>query len=139
MEVRSVVLSPGEPYELRLTGRGARGYVWTWQVTGDTDVVTVTEGPPSATGVPDGVPGVSGVPGAPSTPSAPGVPADPGDPGVALPGAPVERTYVVRARPPGGGRARIRFAQVRPPYPDEAPYDEFVLDVEVTSGTGGAA
>ncbi|MFI1282715.1 hypothetical protein ACH4U5_18505 [Streptomyces sp. NPDC020858] len=141
MEVRSVVLSPGERYELRLTGRGARGYVWTWQVTGDTDVVTVTEGP-SATGVPDGVPGVLGAPdasSASSASSAPSVPADPGDPGVALPGAPVERTYVVRARPPGGGRARIRFAQVRPPYPDEAPYDEFVLDVEVTSGTGGAA
>ncbi|WP_326589045.1 protease inhibitor I42 family protein [Streptomyces sp. NBC_01294] len=135
MEVRSVVLSPGERYELRLTGRGARGYVWTWQVTGDTDVVTVTEGP-SAVGVPDGVPGA---PDASSASSAPSVPADPGDPGVALPGAPVERTYVVRARSPGGGRASIRFAQVRPPYPDEAPYDEFVLDVEVTSGTGGAA
>ncbi|MEW5529271.1 hypothetical protein [Streptomyces virginiae] len=50
----------------------------------------------------------------------------------------MELTYVVRARPPGGGRARIRFAQVRPPYPDEAPYDEFVLDVEVRPGTGGA-
>lgn len=102
MEVRNVVLSPGEPYELRLTGRGARGYVWTWQVTGDADVVAVSEGP-----------------------TAP-------EEGGPAPGAPVERTYVVRARPPGGGRARIRFAQVRPPYPDEAPYDEFVLEVEVT-------
>ncbi|MFG2982724.1 protease inhibitor I42 family protein [Streptomyces sp. NPDC048258] len=100
MEVRSVVLSPGEPYELRLTGRGARGYVWTWQVSGDTDVVAVSVGPPVSD--------------------------------ESLPGAAVERTYVVRGRPPGGGRARIRFAQVRPPYPDEAPYDEFVLDVEVT-------
>ncbi|MER7730976.1 hypothetical protein ABTX80_08835 [Streptomyces erythrochromogenes] len=106
MEVRSVVLSPGEPYELRLTGRGARGYVWTWQVTGDADVVSVAPGPTVA--------------------------------GTAQPGAAVELSYVVRARPPGGGRARIRFAQVRPPYPDEAPYDEFVLDVEVTPGSGGA-
>ncbi|MFJ9940813.1 hypothetical protein [Streptomyces erythrochromogenes] len=106
MEVRSVVLSPGEPYELRLTGRGARGYVWTWQVTGDTDVVSVAPGPTAR--------------------------------GTAQPGAAVELSYVVRARPPGGGRARIRFAQVRPPYPDEAPYDEFVLDVEVRPGTGGA-
>ncbi|WP_405831120.1 MULTISPECIES: protease inhibitor I42 family protein [unclassified Streptomyces] len=104
MEVRSVVLSPGEPYELRLTGRGARGYVWTWQVTGDADVVAVTEGPTAS--------------------------------GDSLPGAPVERTYVVRGLPPGGGRARIRFAQVRPPYPQEAPYDEFVLDVEVTPRAG---
>ncbi|MFD9084470.1 hypothetical protein ACFQ7B_27405 [Streptomyces erythrochromogenes] len=106
MEVRSVVLGPGEPYELRLTGRGARGYVWTWQVTGDADVVSVSPGPTAA--------------------------------GAAQPGAAVELSYVVRARPPGGGRARIRFAQVRPPYPDEAPYDEFVLDVEVTPGSGGA-
>lgn len=101
MEVRSIVLESGEAYELRLTGRGARGYVWTWQVTGDADVVTVAEGAPA-----------------------------PGEP---LPGAPVERTYVVRGRPPGG-RARIRFAQVRPAYPQEAPYDEFVLDVEVVAG-----
>ncbi|MFD0359169.1 hypothetical protein ACFVHW_36355 [Streptomyces sp. NPDC127110] len=44
----------------------------------------------------------------------------------------------MRGRRPGG-RARIRFAQIRPPYPEEAPYDEFVLDVEVTAGvTGGA-
>ncbi|MEV7559017.1 protease inhibitor I42 family protein [Streptomyces sp. NPDC089795] len=110
MEVRSIVLGPDEPYELRLAGRGARGYVWTWQVTGDADVVTVAQ--------------------APAPPPAPGA--------VPLPGAPVERIYVVRARPPGGGRARIRFAQVRPPYPDEAPYDEFVLDVEVPAVTGGA-
>ncbi|MFF4443269.1 protease inhibitor I42 family protein [Streptomyces sp. NPDC001502] len=108
MEVRSIVLGPDESYELRLTGRGARGYVWTWQVTGDADVVTVAEAP-----------GVAAAGAAPP------------------PGAPVERTYVVRARPPGGGRARIRFAQVRPPYPDEAPYDEFVLDVEVGAVTGG--
>ncbi|MFG2875324.1 protease inhibitor I42 family protein [Streptomyces sp. NPDC048337] len=101
MEVRSVVLGPGEPYELRLTGRGARGYVWTWQVTGDEDAVAVAELPPP-------------------TPEPP------------LPGATVDRTYVVRGRAPGG-RARIRFAQVRPPYPQEAPYDEFVLDVTVTT------
>ncbi|MGW6843788.1 protease inhibitor I42 family protein [Streptomyces sp. NPDC054958] len=111
MEVRSIVLGPDEPYELRLTGRGARGYVWTWQVTGDTDVVTVAQ--------------------APQAPPAAGAAAAP-------PGAPVERIYVIRARPPGGGRARIRFAQVRPPYPDEAPYDEFVLDVEVVAVSGGA-
>ncbi|EFL16198.1 conserved hypothetical protein [Streptomyces sp. C] len=45
---------------------------------------------------------------------------------------------MVRGRRPGG-RARIRFAQIRPPYPEEAPYDEFVLDVEVTDveATGG--
>ncbi|MGZ9932203.1 protease inhibitor I42 family protein [Streptomyces sp. NC-S4] len=109
MEVRSVVLGPEESYELRLTGRGARGYVWTWQVTGDADAVTVAEAP--------GAPAAAGA--APT------------------PGVPVERTYVVRARPPGGGRARIRFAQVRPPYPDEAPYEEFVLDVEVAAVTGG--
>ncbi|WP_030839089.1 hypothetical protein [Streptomyces sp. NRRL F-4474] len=106
MEVRRIVLGPGERYELRLTGRGARGYVWTWQVTGDADVVSVAPGPVLAGG--------------------------------AAPGAAVELSYVVGARPPGGGRARIRFAQVRPPYPDEAPYDEFVLDVEVTPGSGGA-
>lgn len=111
MEVRSIVLGPDEPYELRLTGRGARGYVWTWQVTGDADAVTVAEAPEAG---------------------APGSGTDP------PPGATVERTYVVRARPPGGSRARIRFAQVRPPYPDEAPYDEFVLDVEVATVTGGS-
>ncbi|MFE5807664.1 MULTISPECIES: hypothetical protein [unclassified Streptomyces] len=110
MEVRSIVLGPDEPYELRLTGRGARGYVWTWQVTGDADVVTVAEAP-----------------------------VDPAAPEAAPPpGAAVERAYVVRGRAPGGGRARIRFAQVRPPYPDEAPYDEFVLDVEVVAVTGAA-
>ncbi|MBT2446287.1 protease inhibitor I42 family protein [Streptomyces sp. ISL-43] len=102
MEVREVSLAPGEPYELRLTGRGARGYVWTWQVTGDADAVSVSEGPP------------------------PPAAAEP-----PLPGASVERVYVVRAR--AGGRARIRFAQVRPPYPQEAPYDEFVLDVVVAA------
>ncbi|MFD9338224.1 protease inhibitor I42 family protein [Streptomyces sp. NPDC060028] len=101
MEVRRVVLAPGESYELRLTGRGARGYVWTWRVTGDEDAVSVAQGPE-------------------------------GEAGDALPGAAVERVYVVRARGVGG-RARIRFAQVRPPYPDEAPYDEFVLDVQVDS------
>ncbi|MFD7032047.1 protease inhibitor I42 family protein [Streptomyces sp. NPDC059917] len=101
VEVRTVALRVGEAYVLRLTGRGARGYVWTWQVMGDADAVEVAEGP-------------SG--GAEAAP--------------VLPGAPVERTYVVRGRCPGG-RARIRFAQVRPPYPDEAPYDEFVLEVEV--------
>ncbi|MFD4938418.1 hypothetical protein, partial [Streptomyces virginiae] len=79
MEVRSIVLGPDEPYELRLVGRGARGYVWTWQVTGDADVVSVAEAP-AATAAP--APGA-----APS------------------PGAPVERTYLIRARPPGGGRA----------------------------------
>ncbi|WP_327305583.1 protease inhibitor I42 family protein [Streptomyces sp. NBC_01298] len=101
MEVREVVLAPGEPYELRLTGRGARGYVWTWRVTGDADAVSVAEGPVA--------------------------PLDPGRP--PLPGATVERLYVVRGRV--AGRARIRFAQVRPPYPEEAAYDEFVLDVTV--------
>ncbi|MFD3805159.1 hypothetical protein ACFWSF_31175 [Streptomyces sp. NPDC058611] len=106
MEVRSIALDPGEAYELRLTGRGARGYVWTWQVTGDADAVAVAEGV-AVTGLP--------------------VPAPP------APGAAVERSYVVRGRPPGG-RARIRFAQVRPAYPQEAPYDEFVLDVEVSAG-----
>ncbi|MCP3755215.1 protease inhibitor I42 family protein [Streptomyces sp. TBY4] len=100
MEVREVVLAPGDPYELRLTGRGARGYVWTWRVTGDTDAVAVTEGPPQP-------------------PPAAGMP----------PGATVELVYLVRGLVPG--RARIRFAQVRPPYPDEAAYDEFVLDVVV--------
>ncbi|MEU9142550.1 protease inhibitor I42 family protein [Streptomyces sp. NPDC048349] len=119
MEVRSVVLSPGEAYELRLSGRGARGYVWTWQVTGDADVVAVSEGP-----------ALSVEPGADEAGAA--VPAGEAGAGRPVPGAPVERTYVVRGRPPGGGRARIRFAQIRPPYPDEAPYDEFVLDVEVT-------
>lgn len=100
MEVREVVLAPGDPYELRLTGRGARGYVWTWRVTGDTDTVAVTEGPPGA-------------------PPAAGL----------APGATVELVYLVRGLVPG--RARIRFAQVRPPYPEEAAYDEFVLDVVV--------
>lgn len=101
MEVRRVVLAAGESYELRLTGRGARGYVWTWQVTGDADAVSVSEAAPAPVEV--------------------------------LPGAPLERTYVVRGRRPGG-RVRIRFAQIRPPYPDEAPYDEFVLEVGVTGG-----
>ncbi|MFD7557361.1 MULTISPECIES: protease inhibitor I42 family protein [unclassified Streptomyces] len=100
MEVREVALAAGESYELRLAGRGARGYVWTWQVTGDEDAVSVTESAPAPVRV--------------------------------LPGAALERTYVVRGRCPGG-RARIRFAQVRPPYPQEAPYDEFVLEVEVTA------
>ncbi|MFH7597702.1 protease inhibitor I42 family protein [Streptomyces racemochromogenes] len=113
MEVRGVVLGAGESYELRLTGRGARGYVWTWQISGDADAVSVSEAPP-------------------------------GRAGRAVPGEPVERTYVVRGLRPGG-RARIRFAQVRPPYPQEAPYDEAVVDVEVSQGaesaqavTGGA-
>ncbi|WP_371616918.1 protease inhibitor I42 family protein [Streptomyces sp. NBC_00454] len=101
MEVREVALAPGEPYDLRLTGRGARGYVWTWRVTGDADAVSVSEGP------------------------------QPPEPeGALLAGATVERVYVVRGRV--AGRARIRFAQVRPPYPDEAPLDEFVLDVVVS-------
>lgn len=109
MEVRQVALGAGESYELRLTGRGARGYVWTWQVTGDADAVSVSD-----------VSDVSG----------------PGSPAEVLPGAPLERTYVVRGRCPGG-RARIRFAQIRPPYPQEAPYDEFVLEVEVTGAAPG--
>ncbi|MFB7153503.1 hypothetical protein, partial [Streptomyces virginiae] len=54
MEVRSVVLSPGEPYELRLTGRGARGYVWTWQVTGDADAVSVAQAAGPAGAAPPG-------------------------------------------------------------------------------------
>lgn len=98
MEVRRIVLGPGEPYDLRLPGRGARGYVWTWQVTGDEDAVTVT--------------------------------AEAGEAPGALPGAVVERAYTVRGRR-AGARARIRFAQVRPPYPEEAPYDELLLEVEV--------
>ncbi|MFZ3499016.1 protease inhibitor I42 family protein [Streptomyces sp. 5.8] len=105
MEVREVVLAPGGAYELRLTGRGARGYVWTWRVTGDADAVSVAEDPP----------------GPPEPPAAAAEPP--------LPGATVERLYLVRGRV--AGRARIRFAQVRPPYPDEAAYDEFVLDVTV--------
>ncbi|MFF5701771.1 protease inhibitor I42 family protein [Streptomyces sp. NPDC012794] len=114
MEVRGITLAAGESYELRLTGRGARGYVWTWQVTGNADAVSVTE-------VPE-------VPEVPEGPRAAVVP----DPSAAVPpGAPLVRTYAVRGRRPGG-RARIRFAQIRPPYPQEAPYDEFVLDVEVT-------
>ncbi|MFE2876756.1 protease inhibitor I42 family protein [Streptomyces roseus] len=107
MEVRSIALGAGESYELRLTGRGARGYVWTWQVTGDADAVSVSDvseaAPPSAQ---------------------------------ALPGAALERTYLVRGRCPGG-RVMIRFAQIRPPYPQEAPYDEFVLEVEVTGAAHG--
>ncbi|WP_328299818.1 protease inhibitor I42 family protein [Streptomyces sp. NBC_00435] len=104
MEVREVVLAPGEPYELRLTGRGARGYVWTWWVTGDAEAVSVVEGPPPAAAEPP------------------------------LPGATVERVYVVRGL--AGGSARIRFAQVRPPYPDGAPYDEFLLEVTVSAPQG---
>ncbi|MFE6841966.1 protease inhibitor I42 family protein [Streptomyces sp. NPDC057686] len=107
MEVRKVALGAGESYELRLTGRGARGYVWTWQVTGDADAVSVSD--------------VSEAP----------------PPAEVLPGSPLERTYAVRGRWPGG-RARIRFAQIRPPYPQEAPYDEFVLEVEVTGGSRAA-
>ncbi|WP_327132863.1 protease inhibitor I42 family protein [Streptomyces sp. NBC_01343] len=107
MEVRNIALGAGESYELRLTGRGARGYVWTWQVTGDEGAVSVSD--------------VSGPP----------------PPAQVLPGAPLERTYVVRGRCPGG-RARIRFAQIRPPYPQEAPYDEFVLEVEVTAAADAA-
>ncbi|MET9605091.1 protease inhibitor I42 family protein [Streptomyces sp. NPDC006512] len=102
MEVRAIVLGPGESYTLRLTGRGARGYVWTWRVTGDEDAVAVSEA--------DG----------PARPEP-------------VPGAVVERAYLVRAGG-RGGRARIRFAQVRPPYPEEAPYDEFLLEVTVTGG-----
>ncbi|MEW2412442.1 hypothetical protein AB0953_01740 [Streptomyces sp. NPDC046866] len=113
MEERRVVLAAGASYEVRLAGRGALGYVWTWQVTGDTAAVAVAPGP-----------GPGPVPG----PSAAGPPGPP-----QLPGAPLERTYVVTGRRPGG-RARIRFAQVRPPYPQEAPYDELVLEVEVTAG-----
>ncbi|GLX20870.1 MULTISPECIES: protease inhibitor I42 family protein [Streptomyces] len=110
MEVRGIALRAGESYELRLTGRGARGYVWTWQVSGDADAVSVTE--------------IAQAPGS--------------APPRAEPGTPLARTYAVRGNRPGG-RARIRFAQVRPPYPQEAPYDEFVLDVEVTAEvTGGA-
>ncbi|MFF4365366.1 protease inhibitor I42 family protein [Streptomyces sp. NPDC001594] len=104
VEVRRIVLGAGESYELRLAGRGARGYVWTWQVSGNADAVSVRE-----TGA--------------------------GRAARALPGEAVERRYEVLGRSPGG-RARIRFAQVRPPYPEEAPFDEFVLDVEVV--TGGA-
>ncbi|KJY35629.1 MULTISPECIES: protease inhibitor I42 family protein [Streptomyces] len=104
MEVRRIVLGAGEAYALRLAGRGARGYVWTWQVSGNADAVAVRE-----TG---------------SGPAA-----------RLLPGEAVERTYEVLGRSPGG-RARIRFAQVRPPYPQEAPYDEFVLDVEVVDAAG---
>lgn len=96
-----MALAAGESYELRLTGRGARGYVWIWQVTGDADAVSVSEAAPAPVEV--------------------------------LPGGSLERTYVVHGRCPGG-RARIRFAQVRPPYPEEAPYDEFVLEVEVRGG-----
>lgn len=110
MEVREVALAPGEPYELRLTGRGARGYVWTWRVTGDADAISVSQGPAGPSEGPSAGPeGPSGAP---------------------VPGATVERVYVVRGR--AAGRARIRFAQVRPPYPDEAPLDEFVLDVVVS-------
>ncbi|MER5731001.1 protease inhibitor I42 family protein [Streptomyces sp. NPDC002138] len=104
MEVRTVALRAGEAYTVRLAGRGARGYVWTWRVSGDADAVEVDEGV-----------------------AAPG----PG-PAAVVPGGVVERTYVVRGRRVGG-RARVRFAQVRPPYPEEAPYDEFVLEVEVTA------
>ncbi|MFJ8209927.1 hypothetical protein [Streptomyces sp. NPDC096033] len=104
MEVRRIVLGAGEAYALRLAGRGARGYVWTWQVSGNADAVAVRE-----TGS--------------------------GRAARALPGEAVERTYEVLGRSPGG-RARIRFAQVRPPYPQEAPYDEFVLDVEVVDAAG---
>lgn len=82
-------------------GPGARGYVWTWQVTGDEDAVTVA--------VADAGPG-----------------AERGPP----PGEAVERAYTLRGRRPGA-RARIRFAQIRPPYPQEAPYDELLLEVEV--------
>ncbi|MCX5405883.1 protease inhibitor I42 family protein [Streptomyces sp. NBC_00335] len=110
MEVREVVLAPGEQYELRLTGRGARGYVWTWRVTGDADAVSVAEGAPETAAAAAGAP-------------------DPPEPPEPLPGATVERVYLVRGRV--AGRARIRFAQVRPAYPDEAAYDEFVLDVMV--------
>ncbi|MFD8023060.1 hypothetical protein ACFV6G_21850 [Streptomyces lavendulae] len=104
MEVRRIELGPGGTYTLRLPGRGARGYVWTWQVTGDEDAVTVT--------VADAGPG-----------------AERG----ALPGEAVERAYTLRGRRPGA-RARIRFAQIRPPYPQEAPYDEILLEVEVRDG-----
>ncbi|MFK0258409.1 protease inhibitor I42 family protein [Streptomyces sp. NPDC090445] len=103
MEVRRLALGAGEAHEVRLAGRGARGYVWTWQVTGDADAVAVDAAP------------------APSPPAA------------LPPGAAVERVYTVRGTR-AGGRARIRFAQIRPPYPQEAPYDELVLEVEVTAG-----
>ncbi|MBT2455751.1 hypothetical protein [Streptomyces sp. ISL-86] len=126
MEVREVALRAGESYELRLTGRGARGYVWIWQVTGDADAVSVREvreAPEVREAGEGGEPGEAhdvreGPPPAPRE---------------VLPGASVELVYVVHGRCPGG-RARIRFAQIRPPYPDEAPYDEFVLEVAVTGG-----
>ncbi|MCX5377306.1 hypothetical protein [Streptomyces sp. NBC_00091] len=109
MEVRRIAIGPGESYTLRLPGRGARGYVWTWQVTGDEDAVSVAVCDPP-----------------------PGGPAGP-----PLPGADVERAYAVRGGRPGA-RARIRFAQIRPPYPQEAPYDELILEVDVSGGAAGA-
>ncbi len=122
MEVRSVVLGAGASYEVRLVGRGARGYVWTWRVTGDADAVEVVPAPSPGPG-----PG-----------PARGPAAGPAPPTAVLPGAPLERVYVVTGRRPGG-RARIRFAQIRPPYPEEPPYDELVLEVEVTAGPAGPA
>jgi hypothetical protein len=109
-EVRRLALGAGESYEVRLAGRGARGYVWTWQVTGDAGAVAVDAAPSPPVAVP--------------------------------PGAAVELVYTVRGTR-AGGRARIRFAQIRPPYPQEAPYEELVLEVEVTPGrsagpSGGA-
>ncbi|MFD0269210.1 protease inhibitor I42 family protein [Streptomyces sp. NPDC127106] len=106
MEVRRLALGAGEAYEVRLAGRGARGYVWTWQVTGDADAVAVAAAP------------------------------TPTPPAALPPGAALEQIFTVRGTR-AGGRARIRFAQVRPPYPGEAPYDEFVLEVEVTDGRPG--
>ncbi|MFD7624515.1 hypothetical protein ACFV7Q_00465 [Streptomyces sp. NPDC059851] len=106
MEVRRLVLGAGESYEVRLAGRGARGYVWTWQVTGDADAVAVDAAPSPPAALP--------------------------------PGTAPELVYRVRGTC-AGGRARIRFAQIRPPYPQEAPYDELVLEVEVTAGRPGGA
>ncbi|MEU6868709.1 hypothetical protein ABZ924_36705 [Streptomyces sp. NPDC046876] len=115
MEQRRVVLAAGASYEVRLAGRGALGYVWTWQVSGDAAAVEVAPAPGPAPGPPPGQPGPP-----------------------LLPGAPLERTYVVTGRR-AGGRARIRFAQIRPPYPQEPPYDELVLEVEVTAGPAAPA
>ncbi|MFB6993234.1 hypothetical protein, partial [Streptomyces virginiae] len=115
MEVRSIVLGPDEPYELRLVGRGARGYVWTWQVTGDADAVSVAEAP-AATAAP--APGA-----APS------------------PGAPVERTYLIRARHPGEGRYKGLVLKVQVPPATDGSCERCALGrkgVRITSGAAKA-
>jgi predicted secreted protein len=105
LAVHNLDLRVGQQHTLILRGRGSAGYVWSWVIEGDQEIVKIsrsaadTEPKPVA----DGLPSVS---------------------------YNVDETISILAQ--AAGRVTLTFSLRRPWEPDTPPIEEIIFDINVT-------